>query len=99
MYNIVVLILKKNRKHNKIKAKAESTVKNILDLSTGSSDVDSSESTNNSSVDSDESCKKLKNESLRVKRNQLFLTIRLMKLLKNKCGLNLSYSLNMQAQK
>jgi hypothetical protein len=50
---------KKKKNHSDIKAKAESTVKKILDLN--SSDVDSSESTSSNSVDSDdsdESCKK-----------------------------------------
>lgn len=47
-----MLKIKNIRKHSNIKAKAESTVKHILDLS--SSDGDSSESTNSSTVDSDD---------------------------------------------
>lgn len=61
--------IRKIRKHSNIKAKAESTVKKILDLS--SSDVDSSESTSSSSVDSDdsdESGKKTKKRKFKSKK-------------------------------
>jgi hypothetical protein len=90
------------RKNSSIKSKAESVVKKILDLDSDdlSSDTDIVDSS--SSSDSDDSIvvsKNLRNISKKLRKNQVFLIILLMTLLRNKCGDSLSYNLNMQVQK